>query len=135
VAFVDAIKKLDIALQTGVFPLDHPLAILSSGERGLEEGKYHLARSTWQEGTNSKERYVLREQRRSATRAFFGFGHCWPGPGPIITEAVLNRYSGAKQVFTEGIAVDKDAAAIDDALLKPLSNGEYAVGMRLQPVA
>jgi hypothetical protein len=43
---------------------------------------------------------------------------------------VLNRYSGAKQVFTEGIAVDKDAAAIDDAFLKPLSNGEYAVGMR-----
>ena len=89
VAFVDAIKKLDIALQTGVFPLDHPLAILSSGERGLEEGKYHLARSTWQEDTNRNERYVLREQRRSATRAFFGFGfgHFWPGPGPIIIEA------------------------------------------------
>jgi hypothetical protein len=49
VAFVDAIKIIVTALQYGVFPDDHSLAILTSAERGLEEDKYLLARSTWQE--------------------------------------------------------------------------------------
>jgi hypothetical protein len=55
------IKELDLALQTGVFPRDHSLDILTSAEKGAEEGKYHLARNTWQVGSNRQGRYVLRD--------------------------------------------------------------------------
>jgi hypothetical protein len=46
--------------------------ILSSTEKGAEESKYHLTGITWQVGTSWQGLFVLREQRRSATRASSG---------------------------------------------------------------